>query len=209
MASFGKHLHAKQNSKLAKYAESANFAYLSKNAQQVQKKRQGASTFQKVRIKKPSAQTHKKCKNAKGLRPFKRSEPKHLRHKRKTSAKTRQGFDLSKHPNQKGHIKCKAMANRMPRKNRKMDARKGEGMFFFHKNLRHPSFDLSKTKRTKTLEDNSAKERGETFFHQKQSFRALPRQQTNLISKQQTLQQKIPPGNDSLGRGETFFQEPP
>ena len=30
MASFGKYLHAKQNSKLAKYAESANFAYLSK-----------------------------------------------------------------------------------------------------------------------------------------------------------------------------------
>ena len=30
MASFGRHLHAKQNSKLAKYAESANFAYLSK-----------------------------------------------------------------------------------------------------------------------------------------------------------------------------------
>jgi len=49
MASFGKHLHAKQNSKLAKYAESANFAYLSNE-------RQGASTFQKVRTKKPSAQ---------------------------------------------------------------------------------------------------------------------------------------------------------
>ena len=30
MASFGKHLHAAQNSKLAKYAESANFAHLSK-----------------------------------------------------------------------------------------------------------------------------------------------------------------------------------
>ena len=37
VASFGKHLHAAQKSKLAKYAESANFAYLSK--------RQGASTF--------------------------------------------------------------------------------------------------------------------------------------------------------------------
>ena len=30
MASFGKHLHAAQNSKLAKYTESVNFAYLSK-----------------------------------------------------------------------------------------------------------------------------------------------------------------------------------
>src|SRR6185312_11859557 len=76
MASFGKHLHAKQNSKLARYAESANFAYLSK-------------------------QTHNKCKNAKGLRPFKRSEPKNLRHKRTISAKTPRGFDLSKGPNQK------------------------------------------------------------------------------------------------------------
>jgi len=37
VASFGKHLHAAPNSKLAKYAESTNFAYLSK--------RQGASTF--------------------------------------------------------------------------------------------------------------------------------------------------------------------
>ena len=69
------------------------------NAQQVQK-RQGASTFQKVRTKKPSAQMHNKCKNAKGLRPFKRSEPKNLRHKR-TSAKMPRGFDLSKGPNQK------------------------------------------------------------------------------------------------------------
>jgi hypothetical protein len=78
-----------------------------------------------------------------------------------------------------------------------MDARKGE-TFFFHKNLRHPPFDLSKTKRTKTLEDNSAKERGEMiFFHQKQSFRALPRRQ------------KITPANDSLGRGETFFKNYP
>src|SRR6185503_17455767 len=101
MASFGKHLHAKQNSKLAKYAESANFAYLSKQIHNKCKKCQGASTFQKVRTKKPSAQMHNKCKNAKGLRPFKRSEPKNLRHKCSTSAKTPRGFDLSKGPNQK------------------------------------------------------------------------------------------------------------
>src|SRR6185437_4107628 len=116
MARFGKHLHAKQNSKLAKYAKSANFAYLSAqthnkcknakglrpfkrsepktfatNAQQLQK-RQGASTFQKVRTKKSSAQAQNKRKNTKGLRPFKRSQPKNLRHKRKTSAKTPRGF---------------------------------------------------------------------------------------------------------------------
>ena len=83
-------LHAKQNSKLANYAESANFAYLPK-------------------------QTHNKCKNAKGLRPFKRSEPKNLRHKRTTSAKTPRGFDLSKGPNQKNlrqktQNKCKPNA---------------------------------------------------------------------------------------------------
>jgi len=76
MASFGKHPHAKQNSKLAKYAEPANFAYL-------------------------STQKHNKCKNAKGLRPLKRSEPKNLRQKRTISAKTPRGFDLSKGPNQK------------------------------------------------------------------------------------------------------------
>ena len=115
------------------------------------------------------------------------------------------GFQRARKKNQqqKGHNKCKANANRLPRKNRKMDARKGGR--FFHKNLRHPSFDLSKTKRTKTFEDNSVKERGRRFFHKKQSFRALPRRQTNLISKQQTLQQKIPPGNDSLGRGGDVF----
>jgi hypothetical protein len=76
MASFGKHLHAPQNSKLAKYAESANFAYLSNQTPSgfdlskgpnqktfgtqrhnkcLLNKRQGASTFQKVRTKKPSA----------------------------------------------------------------------------------------------------------------------------------------------------------
>src|SRR6185312_13679765 len=113
MASFGKHLHAKQNSKLAKYAESANFAYLSKQMHNKCKKRQGASTFQKVQTKKnlrhkcttstkntktlrPNKTKKKKnhrhkcttsAKNAKGLRPFKRSEPKNLRHKCTTSAK--------------------------------------------------------------------------------------------------------------------------
>ena len=82
MASFGKHPHVKQNSKLAKYAEYANFAYLSKNAQQVQK-RQGASTFQKVRTKKPSAKTHNKYKNAKGFWPYKWFETKNLRQKKR------------------------------------------------------------------------------------------------------------------------------
>ena len=40
------------------------------------KKRQGASTFQKVRTKKPSAKNGNNHKNAKGLRPFKGSEAK-------------------------------------------------------------------------------------------------------------------------------------
>ena len=80
-------------------------------------KRQGASTFQKVRTKKTSApkgttsanqmprgfdlskgpnqktfgtKRHNKCKpNAKGLRPFKRPEPKNLRHKRYNKSKTK------------------------------------------------------------------------------------------------------------------------
>ena len=94
------------------------------------KNAKGLRPFKRSKPKNLLAQTQNKCKNAKGLRPFKRSEPRYLRHKHKTSAKTRQGFDLSKHPNQNGHIKCKAKANRMPWKNRKMDARKGEGTFF-------------------------------------------------------------------------------
>ena len=146
---------------------------------------------------------HNKCKNAKGLRPFKRSEPKNLRHKRTTSAKTPRGFDLSKGPNQKTFgtstqqvqkrkgastflsvrtKKATISAKRRPTgclgKIEKWMPERGRGHF---KNLRHPSFDLTKTKRTKTFEDNNAKERGETFFHQKQSFRALPCRQTNLI----------------------------
>ena len=72
--SFGKHLHAKQNSKLAKYAESANFAYLSKRTLTSFDLSKGPNqkTFRHKR--------HNKCKtNAKGLRPSKRSEPKDLR----------------------------------------------------------------------------------------------------------------------------------
>ena len=89
-----------------------------------------------------------------------------------------------------------------------MDTRKGEDVFStLTLGTNHSIYPAMK--RTKPFEGNSAKERGETFFHQKQSFRALPRRQTNLISKQQTLQQKIPPGNDSLGRGETFFKNHP
>ena len=126
MASFGKHLHAKQNSKLAKYAESANFAHLSKQTHNKYKNAKGLRPLKRSEPKnlrhkrKTSAKNakglppfkrsepknfrHKRTtseKNAKGLRPFKRSEPKNLWHKRTTSAKTPRGFDLKKGPKQK------------------------------------------------------------------------------------------------------------
>jgi len=72
VASFGKHLHAAPNSKLAKYAESTNFAYLSKRQglrpfKGPNQKTFGRSTISakitprgfdllKVRTKKPSAE---------------------------------------------------------------------------------------------------------------------------------------------------------
>ena len=104
------------------------------------------------------------AKNAKGLRPFKRSEPKHLRHKHTTSAKMRQGFDQSKHPNQKGHIKCKAKANRMPRKNRKMDARKGEGTFFSTRTFGTHHSIYPKQKELRPSRTTARKKGGRCFF---------------------------------------------
>ena len=138
-----------------------------------------------------------------------RSERKHLRHKHTTSAKTRQGFDLSKHPNQNGHIKCKAKANRMPWKNQKMDARKGDGTFFFHKNLWHPSFDLPKTKKNKDPRGQQRERKGGDVFSPKIKFpRIASSANKSYIETSNTLA-KIPPGNDSLGRGGDVFQEPP
>src|SRR6185312_1311544 len=91
MASFGKHLHAKQNSKLAKYAESANFAYLSKQMHNKCKKRQGASTFQKVRTKKPSAQMYNKCKKRQGASTFQKVRTKKPSAQMYNKCKKRQG----------------------------------------------------------------------------------------------------------------------
>src|SRR6185369_11816592 len=111
MASFGKHLHAKQNSKLAKYADSANFAYLSKQTHNKCKKRQGASTFQKVRTKKPSAQTHNKCKKRQGASTFQKVRTKkpsaqtHNKSKKRQGASTIQKVRTQKSPTQ-AH-KCK------------------------------------------------------------------------------------------------------
>ena len=164
MASFGKHLHAKQNSKLAKYAEPANFAYLSK---QIHNKCKNAKGLRPFKRSEPKNLRHKRttsAKNAKGLRLFKRSKPKHLRHKHTTSAKTRQGFDLSKHPNQKGHIKCKAKANRMPRKNWKMDARKGEGTFFSTRTFGTHHSIYPKQKELRPSRTTARKKWGRRFF---------------------------------------------
>ena len=178
MASLGKHLHAAQNSKLAKYAESANFAYLSK-------------------------QTHNKCKNAKGLRPFKRSEPKNLWHKRKTSAKTPRGFDISKGPNKKKHSaqthnksknsngpfkghepktnnkKGTISAKRRPtgclEKIKKWMPERGRGRFFFTRTFGTHHSIYPKPKQLRPPRTTARKKGGRRFFTKKQSFRALPR----------------------------------
>ena len=86
------------------------------------------------------------------------------------------------------------------------------GETFFNLNSRHQSFDLPETKRTKPLEDNSAQERGETFFPKIQNFRALPRLVNKLSievpqrKKPPFLFPRLPPGDDSLGRGGDVFQ---
>ena len=92
-----------KNSKLAKYAEAANFAYLSKRTISAETPRGFDLTNgpnQKLSAKK---QTHNKCRNAKGLRPYKWYEPKNLRQKSKRtiSAETPRGFDLTNGTNQK------------------------------------------------------------------------------------------------------------
>ena len=94
-----------------------------------------AFDLSKDRTKKPSAL--KLCKkNAKGIRLLRQTEPKDLRHK----TKRKNPSERSKHGCQKG------------------------GRHFFHPTPRHQPLDPQETKRTKSPEDNSAQERGKTFF---------------------------------------------
>ena len=92
MASFGKHLYATQNNKLAKYTESVNFAYLSKQTPR-------GFDLQKGLNQKNFGNKVTKCakRKTKGLRPFKGSNQKTFGTKGTISAKqTPRGFDLLK-----------------------------------------------------------------------------------------------------------------
>jgi hypothetical protein len=87
------------------------------------------------------------------------------------------------------------------------------GETFFHLYPRHQSFDLPETKRTKPLEDNSAQERGGDVFPQNTKFPRVASISKQIIyrgsPKKETpfLFLRLPPGDDSLGRGEMFFKE--
>ena len=136
-----------------------------------------------------------------------RSERKHLRHKHTTSAKTRRGFILSKDPNQKGHNKCKAKANRIPRKNQKMDARKGGDVFSTRTFGTHHSI-YPKQKELRPSRTTARKKGGRRFFTKnKVSAHCLVRKQ--ILYRNKHSSKKSPPGNDSLGREGDVFQEPP
>ena len=112
-----------------------------------------------------------------------------------------------------------------------MDARKGGDVFFILTIGTHHSI-YPATKRTKPFEDNSAKERGETFFHKIPSFRALPRLANKSSLRATTRQEggrrffKNHPNERRLGQqqitskkvlrqektkagGETFFSKSP
>ena len=79
------------------------------------------------------------------------------------------------------------------------------GRHFFHKNLRHPSFNLPETKITKPLEDNSAQERGETFFPKYNTY-ALTRL-VNKLSIEVQQKKKLRPGDGLLEKGGLFSKK--
>jgi len=87
-----------------------------------------------------------------------------------------------------------------------MDARKGET--FFHPNPRHTSFNLPSNEKNKTLRRQQRARKGGDIFSQKTKFPRIA-SLTNKSYIETTLLQNIPPGNDSLGRGETFFKNYP
>jgi hypothetical protein len=91
MASFGKHLHAAKNNKLAKYTESVNFAYLSKRTQR------GFDLLRSEPKNLRHNRHNKYKKNAKGLRPFQGPNQKTFGTIGTISAKRMpRGFDLFK-----------------------------------------------------------------------------------------------------------------
>jgi len=97
MASFGKHLYATQNNKLAKYTESVNFAYLFKRMPRGFDLQKGPNqkTFGTKRTK-SAKQTPR------GFNPPKGPNQKIIGTKGTKGAKqTPRGFDLQKGPNQK------------------------------------------------------------------------------------------------------------
>ena len=104
---------------------------------------------------------------------FSGSEPKKTFGTSAQQAQKRQGHSTfqrvrTKNQLQKGHNKCKAKANRLPQKNRKMDARKGGGTFFSTR-----TFDTHHSiypKRAKPFEDKSAQKKGGDIFSQKTKF---------------------------------------
>ena len=160
-------------------------------------KRQGASTFQKVRTKKPSAQTHNKCKNAKGLRPFKRSETKNLRHKCK-NAKGLRPFKRyePKTNDKKDTISAKRRPTGRLGKIERWMPERGETFF-----LSEPSASIIRL----SYEATPRKEGGRRFSQNA----TLPR--VDSIGKQTiyrgTAKKKLRPGDDLVERGEMFFQE--
>ena len=84
------------------------------------------------------------------------------------------------------------------------------GETFLHPTPRHQSLDPHETKRTKPPEDNSAQERGETFFQKKYKISARCLVSKQIIYRGSTKKEtpfyhKLPPGNDSLGTGGKVF----
>ena len=96
MASFGQHLHATKNNKLAKYTESVNFAYLSKPTPR-------GFDLLKVRTKKTFGKigTISAKRTPRGFDLLKVRTKKTFGKKRKQSQKRRGASTFSKGPNPK------------------------------------------------------------------------------------------------------------
>ena len=105
---------------------------------------------------------HKKCKNVKGLRPLKGPNQKTF------------GKNGNNDKNGKGLRPFKRSEPKITKEASKDGCQKGGRRFSILTLSTHHSI-YPATKSTKSFEDNSTQERGETFFHKIQSFRALPR----------------------------------
>ena len=194
------------------------------------KNAKGLRPFKRPEPKNLRHKRHNKCKtNAKGLRPFKRSEPKNLQHKGhnkcKTIAKGLRPFKRTEPKNlrHKGHNKCKTNAKglrpfkrsepKISSEESKDGCQKGGRHFsIWTLGTNHSIYPKQIQERTKPFE-TTARKKGGRCFSENTKFAHI----ASLINKSSI---EVPqkggkppffinclPGDDSLGKGETFFQQ--